>query len=84
MGRGAQEMAENRAMRSADRRMKYKDWVATRGREAGSPRGRNYMNPQMTAGSPSLLGQVMGPLAGAFGKGVGQQAASGFGSLFGG
>jgi hypothetical protein len=86
IGRGAQAMGENRAAGEAAKRDEYRRWIMSAGRTAATPMGRNYMQPQMTQGSPSAFGQLLAPAVSAFGTAfggpLGGAAASGFANMF--
>lgn len=82
VGRGAQEMAENRAAGEAANRENYRQWVISGGKQAATPTGRTaFVSP----GSPSPFSQMMGPLLGAvgtaFGGPVGGMIGTGVGNM---
>lgn len=83
VGRGAQEMSENRAAQEAGNMENYRKWVISGGRQAATPTGRTAF---MTGGSPSAFSMLAGPLLGAAGYGmggpIGGAIGGGIGSMF--
>lgn len=66
--RGAQEMEENRAGGTAERRDAYRRWVMSQGRESSMPVGRSSYVQQ---GRPSYFSMLAKPFMGAAGTAMG-------------
>ena len=79
--RGSQQMAEGRASEEAMNMENYRKWVASAGREAGTPTGRSVVSQP---GRPSAFSQLMSPIATGVGYGFGGPIGGMIGSQVGG
>ena len=77
--RGAQEMEENRAAGTAERRDAYRRWVMSQGREASTPVGRSTYVQQ---GRPSYFSMLAKPLMTAAGTAMGGPIGGAIGQGF--